>query len=89
MGTPYKMKGFSGYGNESPLKQSKDLTDLKTQDKEIDLSKMSKKKILEVVKRNINVDHFKHKRTYDTRTDSVAAAREELYKRDMPKKKKK
>jgi len=89
MGTPYKMKGFSGYGNESPLKQSKDLTDLKTQDKEIDLSKMSNKEISKVVKRNISVPHFEHKRTYDTRTDSVAAAREEVYKRYKPEKKKK
>ena len=24
MGTPYKMKGFSGYGNQSPLKQKVD-----------------------------------------------------------------
>ena len=65
----------------SPAKQSSDLTDMKTLDKEIDLSKMSNKEIEKVVKRNISVPHFKHKRTYDTRTDSVAAARVELNKR--------
>jgi len=74
-GSSFKQMG------SSPAKQSSDLTDTKTLDKEIDLSKMSNEEIAKVVKRNVNIPHFEHKRTYDTRTDSVAAARKEMYKR--------
>ena len=91
MAGPFKMKGSPmqrNFGIGSPMKQSKDLTDLETQEEEIDLSNKSDEEIAKIVKRNMSVPHFEHKRTYDTRTDSVAAAREEIYKRHKPKKKK-